>query len=384
MLDLSRLQSQFSDFGSYQVQEEAIREQRLRRAIQALRECRTAWEDLNDRARAANPKWLVGRAQESPDTTCPCGPRPTPITVVATDGSQIFPDRNIEPTCYLLNIGRIAFQYGTHERPLMESAPFFRYRSVDLEDHFDDVFETSTAEIVSALRDGLELEALLDVAESVRIAGRPIVAMADGTLIRWMVRRMHNRALEERLIARYTETLAGFRNQGIPVCSYISMPNGTEVVNLLRVFLGDTDDAGEESIKGLVDRKIFECTLGIGERSAIFESSSHIQQDYGEDRICFFYVHVASERGGAEIGRVEIPLWVAGDASLVDMVHAVILSECEKGDGYPVILSEAHQQAVVRARERDIFYEMVDGAVTRVGLAAFGSRKAASKRTPRV
>ena len=118
--------------------------------------------------------------------------RPTPVTVLATDGSQICPDRHVEPHCYLLNISRIAFQYGTVERPLMESVPLCEYRREAFDEAFDQVLGTATAEVVSALRDEFELAALLDVAKEARMPGRPIVALADGTLIRWILRRMHD------------------------------------------------------------------------------------------------------------------------------------------------------------------------------------------------
>jgi len=256
-----------------------------------------------------------------------------------------------------------------------------------LEDHFDDLLESATEEVVSALRDEYELEQLLDVARGARLPGRPLLAMADGTLIRWMLRGMRNHALEEELIKRYTAILDGFMADRIPLCSYISMPGNTEVINLLRVHLGETDDdpaAPAETLAGLTDRKLFESLLQPGERSAIFESASHIQRAYGENRIRYFYLHLASMTGGSEIGRVEVPQWVAEEEALVDRVHAVVLSECEKGDGYPMILSEAHEQAVIRAQEKEHFYTLIERQLTTAGLPFAGSRKQTSKRRPMV
>jgi hypothetical protein len=385
MLDLNRLHEQFTDFNAYQSQEQALQASRLRRALAALADCDPAWEALRERVAAARPGWLVAGLREAPAGCTACGPRPTPVTVVATDGSQIYPDRHFEPTCYLLNISRIAFQYGTLERPLMESVPQFRYRRSELEDHFDELLESATAEVVSAIRDEYELQALLEVAREARMAGRPLVALADGTLIRWMLRRMRDRAVEQRLIERYTRLLEQFRTEQIPLCSYISMPGNTEVVNLLRFHLGEADvpaDPGA-SLQGLADRHLFERVLGPGERSAVFESASHIQREYGAaDRICYFYVHVAPRPVAAEIGRVEVPVWVAEDARLLDLVHAVVLSECEKGGGYPMILSEAHERAVIRVRERELFYRLVERQMATAGLPYAGSRKQASKQRP--
>ena len=385
MLDFLQLQQQFSGFGAYQVQTLAADRGRLQRALEAYHACDSAWESLAERVQEARGQTLAAAPLGRLGAHADAGTRPTPLTLVATDGSQIYPDRHVEPACFLLNISRIAFHYGTTERPLIEAVPYFRYRDDDLGDLAGAELESATVEVISALRDELELKQLFETAQAVRQAGRIVVAMADGTLIRWMVRNIGNRDLEARLIAAYTRTLAAFREARIPVCSYISMPGSTEVVNLLRLFLGEADDAPEdERLAGLTDRKLFERLLRPGQRSALYESSSKIQREYGADRICAFYVHAATGGRSAEIGRVETPRWVADDPALVDLVHAVVVSECDKGGGYPLVLSEAHERAVVRAGERAVFYDMVGRAMNRERLPEAGSRKAAAKRAPRI
>jgi hypothetical protein len=391
VLDLSQLQDQFSEFHAYQSGEQARRADLLQQALNALDACRDAWEDLREIARHAQPGWLVAGLRENPTARQSAPPRPTPLTVVATDGSQIYPDRHVEPHCYLLNVSRIAFQYGTTERPLMEAVPDFRFRRGDLEAFYEDVATDlsgkTTAEVVSALRDEQELEALFEVARASRIDGRPLVALADGTLIRWMLRRMQNRDLEQKLIARYAELLRRFQERGLPLCSYISMPGNTEVVNLLRVQRGEHEapTPDKTTLDGLLDRWLFERRLQPGERTAVFESSSHIQREYGaSDRICYFYLRTRTANGASEVGRVEVPMWVAEDAGLLDLVHATVLSECEKGEGYPMILSEAHERAVIRAKERELFYDLIERQMTRAGLRFKASNKQSSKRRPLV
>lgn len=384
MLDLNRLHQQIADFNTYQSAEQARLADRLEHACAAFEACHDTWELLRERVRTEQAGWLVPGLREAPAGSFSCGTRPTPITVVATDGSQVYPDRHVEPTCYLINISRIAFQYGTLERPLMESVPDFRYRRDEMADVLEEGLEAATADVVSALRDEQELHALLATALECRIGQRPIVAVADGTLIRWMLGGLQNRALTDRLIARYTEILDGFRCEGIPVCSYISMPGNTEVVNLVRLHLDEhrTPPPPERSLAGLPDRWLFERRLRPGERSATFESASHIQRAYGEaNRICYFYLCLPA-RDGTEIGRVEVPQWVADDPALLDLVHAVLLSECEKGDGYPMILSEAHERAVVRAHEKALLYDVLERQLTASGLRFNASRKQASKRRP--
>lgn len=384
-LDLDRLAGQFDRFREHRVRNEQRLAGRLTRALAALTECAPAWEDLRDKAEGVRD-WLVARPREAPDRRHAPEPRPTPVTVVATDGSQVYPDRHREPHCYVLNVSRLAFQYGTEEHPIVESVPTLGFDPAAMQDALDEVLPDPTPEVVSALRDELELQALLDTARQARVEGRPIVAIADGTLIRWMLRSMRDRDQGQRFVEKYVALLEGFRAEGIPVCSYISLPGNTEVVNLLRVHAGECDVPAdmETTLEGVMDRWVFEKTLLPGQRSAVFESSSRIQEQYGAaDRICYFYLHVPGPPGLAgEVARVELPRWVADDATLVTLVQSVILSEADKGGGYPMILSEAHERAVIRAKEKEVFYLMMEHGLRDVGRPLAHSAKAASKRTP--
>jgi hypothetical protein len=381
VLDFHRIAGQLGDFTAYRRAEDARHAARLARAADTLTACAPVWEALADAVKAEGGRSAPLRALP---LACPDGchgapPRPAAVTVVATDGSQIFPDRHVEPTCYLLNVSRVAFQYGTPEPPLLAAEPTLRYRDVDLAELSapDEPFFDVTAEVVSALRDQLELEWLYTTAVQARQSARPIVALVDGTLIRWMLRGMKHRAMEDRLIARYRDELERFRQDGIPVASYVSRPGTNEVVNLLRLHLGE-HDLDETGLHGLLDRHLFERHLGVGERSALFLSGSRILKEYGpEHHVGFFYVRLPDE-----VARVELPHWVARQPEWVDLVHAVVLDDAAKGGGYPVALAEAHERAVIRAPEKDLFYRLLERQLGGAGMAY--SAKSASKRSPRI
>ncbi len=385
MIDFARLAGQIADFATYRRDEDRAHADRLDRARAALADCAPDWEALRERAERQAKGPLRALPEDRPDARHTCGPRPPTVTVVATDGSQIFPDRHVEPACYLLNVGRVALHYGTLDAPLIAAEPTLRYRQQDLSELTDEEADQSpldlTTEVVSALRDELELRWLFETAEAERHSGRPVLAMADGTLIRWMLRGMKNRRLEDRLLDRYVAELDRFRAEGIPVCSYVSRPNNAEVVNLLRLHLGEDDwNPGADSLRSLLDRHLFEHLLDEGERSAVFLSRSEVLGRYGEHRIVAFYV-----RGCGEVGRVEMPEWVARQPEWLDLIHAVVLDQCEKGSGYPIILQEAHQRAVVQSREKEVFYRILARQARHSGASVpTYSGKAASKRAPRV
>lgn len=335
-------------------------------AQQSLEEYNLDWKDqpLDEKARGV--KWLVARPGEPPAQSWRAPDRPAPCTAVATDGSQIFPDPHYTLECCLVNVSRIAFQYGTAEPPVMDAVAKVAIREIP------QISQAITQKLVTAWRDQLELEMLLDAARSARRPERPLVAVADGTLIRWMLQAIEEKPIEQHFIGEFTALLSEFRTDEIPICAYTSLPNATEVANLLRLV------SGKDHLAGLRDRQIFAGRLKPGERSALFESSSHIKREYNrDDQVFFFYVCVDSD-----IGRVEVPRWVASEPALVNLIHAFVVSECAKGGGYPMILMEAHERAVVRTGEREAFYRILERELAKAGIYLMHSRKTQSKRRP--
>ena len=380
-LNIQEVSKQLSEFCAAQLQAWPARQDMLARARKFLRAQTGIWHEQRHRGRHVS--WLMATPLEDP--TCATEPalRPTPLTAVASDGSQIFPDRHIEPLVYLLNISQIAFQYGTLEKPVMLSQTHVGSGHHETMAQASAGVGRASTDVVAARRDQMELEALINLAISVRQPRRPIVAMADGTLIRWMLQRIDPEPLKTELISRYAAQLAQFREHRIPLCSFISMPNSTEVVNLLRGLRGETEEVQEDSFAGILDRWLYDPILAPWQRTAVFASDSRVLQAYAaEDRICFFYVRVVAGHGESEISRVELPRWVAGDAELLDLVHATVVSECRKGNGYPMILAEAHEQAVIRTHDRTLFYNLVEREMAKYNLRQRSSRKRATKQRP--
>jgi hypothetical protein len=115
--------------------------------------------------------------------------------------------------------------------------------------------------------------------------------------------------------------------------------------------------------------------LAEGQRGPLFVSLSRVNvESYGPHLVCFFYIRV-----GREVGRVEIPQWVAADAAQVDLVHALVYDQCARGQGYPVALARAHEQAVVKAADRRAFLSMVEGSLLRADVPGTSSRKRENK-----
>ncbi len=173
--------------------------------------------------------------------------------------------------------------------------------------------------------------------------------------------------------------------------SYISLPNSSEVSNLLRLSLCDYDPLGNchqhcrtfipgdrhcDVLNAFTDRDLFDRILAPGERSAVFASRQAVVRDYyGDHWVHFFYVNV-----GEEIGRVEVPGWVASDPVLLDLTHTLVIDNARRGGGYPVVLQEAHEQAVITAADREAFSVMVERFLQGQHLPVYTSQKQRSKR----
>ena len=82
-----------------------------------------------------------------------------------------------------------------------------------------------------------------------------------------------------------------------------------------------------------------------------------------------------------EIARVEIPQWVAQDENLLNLTHSLVLDQCRRGQGYPVALAEAHEQAVVTGADRESFWQLVESLLIGEHLPTPTSAKSFSKRT---
>ncbi|MBI3978528.1 MAG: DNA double-strand break repair nuclease NurA [Chloroflexi bacterium] len=142
---------------------------------------------------------------------------------------------------------------------------------------------------------------------------------------------------------------------------------------------------GVRALSHLLDRDLFTAILTrLGDRSDVFVNPLAFPPDglgrgigelYHGNEVHFFYLNA-----GDEIARVEVPPWVAADPVRLDLVHAVVADQVRRGEGYPVALAEAHEQAVLGDGDRDVFWELVEGMAASRGISFGPSAKAAAKR----
>lgn len=342
-----------------------------------------AWNVARAKIAGARSSWLAAQCgEETPGSVVPLPhPAPAVYSALATDGSQIPLDRHAVAPCYLLNVGEIALHYGTGERPRLTSQATLHYKDEDIYTGGGEGDPVPLTEKIIANRRLLAESAALAklIAEH---RERTAIALVDDPLIVWTPTG-ETEAAQKQVIDDFCVMLEAGRQARVPVAGYVSRPGHKDVVGALRLTLCEDDCAHGpkdrcSQLSRLTDAALFAALLPVpGDRSAVFGSNARGLALYPpEQRVRFFYLHA-----GAEIARVEIPQWVADDAALLDRVHVLAFDQCRKGQGYPVALSEAHERAVVRASERDAFFQLVENAFVRERLPALQTRKALAKRT---
>ncbi len=368
-------------------------EERLREALALLAEGADV-AALSAKIIAANTHWRPALPIEPLATRRPAPPPPAEMTVLASDGSTIEPDRHGAALCYLVNVGLVALHYGSRPTALLHSEPFLGFRDEDLYVAAGEQQVLVAGPLLNIRRQTMECERLAALAEGLAGEG-PRVALQDGTLI---LSTLEGSGLEQWLRGQPLKALLGqydrVRSLGVPLAAYTSRPRHADVVNALRALAcpltqptcqhGCTAQQQPaprglslcRALARMSDRVLFAQLLETGERSALFRSQWPISEHYyGEHRVHFFYVNV-----GPEIARVEIPEWVARERRLTDLVHAVVVDQCERGRGYPTALLEAHEQAVLHGAERRQFASILEAALARAGLPWRTSEKERGKR----
>ncbi|MFH0768514.1 MAG: DNA double-strand break repair nuclease NurA [Chloroflexota bacterium] len=394
-LDLTKIAGQVGGMVARLRDDGKEKQKRLQYARDVLHNNAANFDHWRKKIASSKTTWLVAGLAGEPDQHYALPPLPAEFTVIATDGSHIEVDRHRSTRCYVINIGSVVLHYGACPDASLDSIPHLYAGNEDL--------VIAPAEIKG--REQAVEGALLGIKRSVdecqRLAelaaelpsGSSNLALLDGSLILWGLEAypefVTDALLDKGFLVYLDEMRKLNKDKSLALASYISFPRGTDAVNALRVALCPHDVVDSDrycpdcktrecdAVAGVQDGELFSHLLGQSERSALFISqSSVVRKHYGEHQVYFFYLRVDDE-----IARVEIPQWVAMDESRLNLAHTLVLDQCRRGYGYPVALSEAHEQAVVREADRENFWQLVESSLVDEHLPNPSSGKSQSKRT---
>jgi hypothetical protein len=314
-------------------------------------------------------------------------PPPEPrskFNVVATDGSQIHPDRHNPAYYYLINIGMFSLRHGSGGPPEISSLAKIYFDEDELYDEFGSAVSTS---VINGKRDVLELESLAALAENTNDA--PSLALLDNGLLLWIAAQggePRSRVIDK-LLHQYLENLSRVQKSDASLAGFIDRPRHWNVVALLALASLPLDQVGKLRMKSnpfrsISDRVIFKRILKPGSRSSLFIQRSRLNTEFKSagQEIYFFYLHTES---GNNIVRVEVPEWVARSQHHLDTVHDALLGQCKQTAGYPYALIRAHELAVVSNIDRQNFEALLQRRLLDGGVSFTHSQKAETKRWTR-
>ena len=345
--------------------------------------------------------YLAAEVEESLLGAYPPSEPPADWVVAAVDGSHIDVDRHLPVACYLLNFGGCVLTYGSNPNATLFSHPYLATKPEEL--YISDPTNSTGEEMISGALLGLvrtvkELETLAKTVEECQ-SGLPVLGLVDGSLVLWGLSGhayrpyVSDAIINDGLLPAMKRLEKLSETRPVALAAYVSFPRSTEAVNAVRCSLCPHDNAvctqscnnrrsTQQPCNGaneFLDRDIFQRLLEPGWRSPVYKTNSSVSRESYDEahKVYFFYVNA-----GEEIGRIEVPKWVANNETLLSLTHSLVWDQCQRGQGYPVAISESHEQAVVSAGDRRVFRRLLTDSLERQGLSAATSQKDRSKRSP--
>lgn len=303
-------------------------------------------------------------------------PTPPPVTLLAADGGQVYPDEMSPVHYYLTNIGLFVYHHGQDHTPEQYTYPQLFFHKDHVHDRLGSVISNR---VVDDRRTVEELRTLAAAAWDRRTDGLPLVALYDNRLM-YLPGGDNGRSTED-LLRAYMGALVHLHDSGATLAGYVDNPiRSKRFIQLLWLLsFDDRNDlkmrqssltlAGD--LEGLRDYQFFGAVLERGERSAIMVQSSPQNKEFkdrGENyEIAFFYLKVYNGYQ-SRVVRVDIPMWVARDKARVEMLHALILHQCrlQGRNPYPYAITRADELAWVGGKDRRKLEELINAQVRRV------------------
>jgi len=410
-LDSLSVTSQVREMGELMLARRSQEERQLTQARDLVRGYADRWEELAEFAETTKERVAVPTGPL--DEAVPVSGRPRVYTAIASDGSEIDPDRHgIGGNYYVINVGSAVIPYGQPGREaalVSESTLGFTDDDLYIVDPGNPRRQVPVRDRhLDARRTVYELGKLAQLSREQRASHPdvPIVALVDGTLLFSVLDERPNDFLREHFYRGFVKHLDTLREADVALAAYASRSRGIDLVALLRARCGvEPETCGtcrpmvlsldggdwkdglfaqplppdanlECCLRGMTDPALLEPNLDQWDRSAVFRVRSNVHDPFfGEHRVYFFLLET-----GAEIGRVEMPEWVARDRAKRDLVHAAMVDQCEKGFGYPTVLARADDRAVISMSDRILLDTAVRSELARRGMKARSSAKLQRKQ----
>jgi len=289
---------------------------------------------------------------------------PPSATVLAADGSQIYPNEQWRIPYFLTNVGIFVYHHGDDRTPQQFTLPKLVYHPERVRDRSNRVLANRT---IDAMRTAQEMQELGKAAWDLKDEARPLVALYDNRLMFWVGSDVPG---HQDIMKRFHGAMVHLHDAQAILAGYVDNPARSRLVIRLLHLMNLTEeevkhtDLGSGDLEGLRDLDLFNLVLKPGQRSALMVQNSPHNLKFKKRgvnyEIAFFYLKVTSGYQDA-IARVDVPMWVARDKRAVDELHGLLLAQCamQGRNPYPYALTRADELAVVTGRDKQKLEEMI-------------------------
>jgi hypothetical protein len=271
------------------------------------------------------------------------------VAVGAVDGSQIYSDKNFEIPIAVIQTSSVFNRHTADSDYKQETGAAIITPGE---------FETASvysfgSEYVDARRFSMECDTIIRLMKE----HENIHVLLDGALILSHINVL-NRNIREIYINAIVKLLSASRETRNTVIGFIDTTMPRDITLMMHYLFGLKKTK-------LSDTHLFSHLLW-GERTAAFlcdrddrrgDVSNSVLDNYGlfKNSIAFFYMKLSNSLPS----RVEFPAWIH-EKEDIDKLADIIRAQCVIRGNYPDILMRAHDAAVIRMGEHDLFYGMFD------------------------
>ena len=287
------------------------------------------------------------------------------ISVFGADGSSIEADRDLPLEFSAINIGYININYGENHSAEFDESLTFYPDNKDIPEIDSKLLSDINA--MSALRHVLELEFLIKKMSQSKSPNIKI-GFVDGNLYpNFALSHITNITFKQFLYKRLdeiAEKIINLSKNNTYIISYNSNPNSVHISSKLKgKYAAELNDSG-----------VFGNLLNINERSDIFTEIS--EEETSElNPVSFSFI-----KNYKELSKIEF-LNGTIDNEAMNKILAVIISQVEKGKGYPKILIESHEHAVISQSDRAALNTLIEKELNLLHINYTTSQKQQSKQT---
>jgi len=257
-------------------------------------------------------------------------------SVFSTDGSTLEADRDLPIEFAAINVGYVNINYGDDSGAEFDSALSF-YPDPKIQEIDSRVL--SDVNSMSALRHVMEMEYLADKMEAFKTDSIKLGFIDGNFYPNFALSHINNNSLKQLLITRLkavAERVVSLAKDNTYIISYNSSPKSVHITSKM-----DTKISSD-----FRDSEIFTELLEDNQRSAVFNEISKDTDEKSLTPVSFIYLNNSYEIAKIEYIKDTI------DKDAMDKIHSLVLSQVKKGNGYPKILIESHEQAVISQSDR--------------------------------